>query len=170
MRRPPARHFESLTRCGLWRRTVLCLMISALLVPDMPVLAATERHGQVTFGGLPVPGATVTATMGDKDFTAITDAQGAYSFAGLDDGMWTFKVEMRGFATQTQEIALAADTPPTMWELKLLPLEEITRGIAITTQPDTSSSTGAPTAPTSPRGTGAASATPPAKSAQKQQG
>ena len=168
MRRPPARHFESLTRCGLWRRALLCFLIFAMLLPDMRVFAATERHGQVTFGGLPVPGATVTATMGDKNFTAITDPQGAYSFADLDDGMWTFKVEMRGFATQTQEINLAADTPPTLWELKLLPLDEITRGITITTQPETSSPPEAPTAPTSPGGTGAPPATPPAKSAAKQ--
>jgi hypothetical protein len=145
-------------------------MILALLLPDMRVLAATERHGQVTFGGLPVPGATVTATMGDTHFTAITDAQGAYSFADLGDGMWTFNVEMRGFATQTQEITLAADTPPPMWELKLLPLDEITRGITIETQPEASSPPGPATASASPGGTGAPPATAPAKSAAKQQG
>ena len=27
---------------------------------------ASEYHGQVTFGGLPVPGATITATQGDQ--------------------------------------------------------------------------------------------------------
>ena len=142
----PAKFFESQVRRSLWRSVLGCLLILALVLPDASVLAATERHGQVTFGGLPVPGATVTAAMGDKSFTAITDPQGAYSFADLDDGVWMFKVEMRGFATQTEEITLAADTPPPMWELKLLPLAEITRGITITTQPAAST----PTAPATP--------------------
>ena len=35
---------------------------------------------------------------------------------------------MFGFATQTQDIAIGADTPKPVWELKLLPLDEITRG------------------------------------------
>ena len=42
--------------------------------------------------------------------------------------MWKFQVEMLGFATQTQDITIAADTPSPVWELKLLPIEEITRG------------------------------------------
>ena len=52
-----------------------------------------------------------------------------YTFTDLDDGVWKFQVEMLGFATQTQDIAIAADTPSPVWELKLLPLEEITRGL-----------------------------------------
>ena len=39
-------------------------------------LAAAEHRGQVKFGGLPLPGATVTAAQGEKSFTAVTDLQG----------------------------------------------------------------------------------------------
>src|SRR6266699_1664316 len=61
---------------------------TAILLAAMS-LAAAEHHGQVKFGGLPLPGATVTATQGDKKFVAVSDLQGAYSFPRLADGVWT---------------------------------------------------------------------------------
>ena len=61
------------------------------------VLAASEHHGIVKFGGLPVPGATVTAVQGEKKLVAVTDQQGAYSFADLADGVWNLQVEMLCF-------------------------------------------------------------------------
>jgi uncharacterized GH25 family protein len=63
-----------------------CLSLSAL--------TAAEHHGQVAFGGLPLPGATVTAIQGGRNFTAVTDQQGLYSFPDLPDGVWTIRVEM----------------------------------------------------------------------------
>ena len=88
-------------------------------------LAAAEHHGQVTFNGLPVPGATVTAIGGDRRFVAVTDQQGAYSFPDLTDGVWTIQVEMLCFTTIKQEVAVAPDAPSPVWELRVLPLEEI---------------------------------------------
>ena len=52
----------------------------------------------VKFAGLPVPGATITATMGDKKLVAVTDPQGVYSFADLADGVWNLQVEMLCFS------------------------------------------------------------------------
>ncbi|HEY3938870.1 MAG TPA: carboxypeptidase regulatory-like domain-containing protein [Bryobacteraceae bacterium] len=89
------------------------------------MLAASEHHGQVTFGGLPVPGATVTATQGDRKFSAITDQQGVYSFPDLTDGRWTIEVKMLGFATSKREVVAAPNAPAASWELTLLPLNEI---------------------------------------------
>ena len=111
----------------LW--VAVCLLGLALSAVDLRLLAASEHHGQVMFGGLPVPGVTVTASQGGKHFVAITNQEGVYTFAGLDDGVWKFQVEMLGFAPQTQDISIAADTPSPVWDLKLLPIEEITRGI-----------------------------------------
>jgi hypothetical protein len=88
-------------------------------------LAAAGHHGEVKFGGLPVPGATVTATKGDQRFVAVTDQQGAYSFPDLADGVWTIQVEMLCFSTVKQEVGVAPDAPSPVWELKVLPLEEI---------------------------------------------
>lgn len=88
-------------------------------------LVASEQHGEVTFGGLPVPGATVTATQGEKKITAVTDPRGAYSFPDLADGVWTIQVEMLGFSTVKDDITIGPETKPATWELKMLPLDQI---------------------------------------------
>jgi hypothetical protein len=88
-------------------------------------LMASEQHGLVTFGGLPVPGATVTASQGDKKLVAISDANGAYSFPELADGLWTIQVQMLGFSTIKDEITVAPEAKPATWELKMLPLDQI---------------------------------------------
>ena len=102
---------------GLWYAALAWVAVSGL--------AAAEHRGQVNFNGLPVPGATVTATRGEKKLVAVTDQQGAYSFPDMADGVWTIQVEMLCFATIKQEVAVAADAPSPVWELKVLPLEEI---------------------------------------------
>lgn len=118
---------------GFLRSFVAALMAAVSLV-------ASEQHGEVTFGGLPVPGATVTATQGEKKFTAVTDPQGAYSFPDLADGVWTIQVEMLGFAPVHGEITAGQGTNPAMWELKMLPLEQIHAEAQLAAQPE-------PTAP-----------------------
>jgi trimeric autotransporter adhesin len=110
---------------------VLALMIRRLLRSLVAVglvvfnLFASEQRGLVTFGGLPVPGATVTATQGDKKITALTDPQGAYSFPDLADGVWTIQVDMLGFSTLKNDITVGKETQPATWELKMLPLDQI---------------------------------------------
>src|ERR1017187_2575027 len=89
------------------------------------LLSASEHHGIVKFAGLPVPGATITATMGDKKLVAITDPQGLYAFADLADGVWNVQVEMLCFATLNKEVAIAPNAPSPEWELKMLPFDEI---------------------------------------------
>src|ERR1035441_7405267 len=69
------------------------------------LLPASEHHGVVKFGGLAVPGATVTATQGDKKQVAITDPRGVYTFPDLADGVWNLQVEMLCFATLKNEVA-----------------------------------------------------------------
>ncbi len=89
------------------------------------VLAASERHGQVKFGGLPIPGVTVTASQGDKKLVTITDQQGMYSFPDLPDGVWTVEVEMLCFVPVKQDVTVGADAVIPDLELKLLPMDEI---------------------------------------------
>src|ERR1035437_1519064 len=88
------------------------------------LLPASEHHGIVKFGGLGVPGATVTATQGDKKLVAVTDPQGIYAFADLADGVWNLQVEMLCFTTLKKEVAIAPNAPSPEWELKLLPFDE----------------------------------------------
>lgn len=125
------------------RNFFLCFLCSALcLLGAFSSAAATERHGQVTFGGVPIPGATVTATQSDKKFVAITDQMGAYSFPDLPDGMWAIEVEMLGFT------ALKGDVNTTTWELKMLPLEEMKADVAHNDPPPAASAAAAATAVT----------------------
>src|SRR5580698_9467693 len=83
------------------------------------ILLASEQHGQVTFGGLAIPGVAVTATQGDKKVTAITDGMGTYSFPDLSDGVWSIQVEMSGFTTLKQDVTVSAGAAGTTFELKL---------------------------------------------------
>lgn len=107
------------------KRIYYCLRYGAIAGLALLPLIASEHHGQVKFGGLPVPGATVTTTLGDKKLVAVTDQQGVYSFPDLPDGVWTFQIEMLCFATMKQELSVVPNAPGAEWELKLLPLDEI---------------------------------------------
>src|SRR5215469_11802262 len=98
-----------------------CIAISLALRPAL----ASEYHGRVTFGGLPVPGATITATQGEKKVVAVSDQQGSYSFADLPDGLWNIQVEMQCFSTIEQTVTIAPNAPAGTWELKLLSLDQI---------------------------------------------
>src|SRR5260221_13705553 len=95
-----------------------CLIAATLVIGARHVFAAPEHSGQVTFGGLPVPGATVTASSGDKQLVTATDEQGLFRFADVGDGVWMLRVEMLGFAPLSREVTVAPDAPST-WTLWL---------------------------------------------------
>ena len=100
-----------------------------VLLAFSPVLSATEHYGQVGFTGLAVPGATVTATQGEKQIVTTTDQNGLYRFPDLAEGAWTIKIEMRGFAPLSREVNVVAGAQAAVWELALLSFEEITKGL-----------------------------------------
>jgi trimeric autotransporter adhesin len=81
------------------------------------LLVAAEIRGLVTFGGGPVPGASVVATNRQQKLTALTDAHGGFVFADLPDGsLWTVKVEMQMFASESRDFTAPANIAS--WELK----------------------------------------------------
>ena len=84
------------------------LLALASVVWAAPALAA-EHTGQVVLGGVPVPGAVLTATHDDKKVTASTDQRGMYRFPDLADGVWTMRVEMLGFAPLSRQVTVAAE-------------------------------------------------------------
>ncbi|HTL02368.1 MAG TPA: carboxypeptidase-like regulatory domain-containing protein, partial [Vicinamibacterales bacterium] len=100
-------------------------LAAALLLLIGAALRAADHTGQVTFTGLPVPGATITATQGEKVVTATSNEEGFYRLNGLADGTWTIKIEMSGFAPLVQDVAIAENGPPSTFELKLLAFDEI---------------------------------------------
>jgi len=100
---------------------VALLSLGSAVLP----LLGSEHHGTVKYGGLPLPGASITAKQADKSFSAITDLEGHYSFPDLADGAWTIQVEMPLFARMQQEVNVAPGAPAPDLELKLLPPAEI---------------------------------------------
>ncbi|SPE43538.1 hypothetical protein SBA3_960021 [Candidatus Sulfopaludibacter sp. SbA3] len=88
-------------------------------------LIAAEYHGQVTFGGLPLPGVTITATQGEKVIAAVTDQQGAYSFADLPDGAWSLQVEKAGFSTGKHDVTVGGGLTGPPFELMMLALDQM---------------------------------------------
>jgi outer membrane receptor protein involved in Fe transport len=100
----------------------LCLAVAAFCAS---ALSASEYRGEVTFNGLPVPGATVTATRAAQNITTTTDTEGLYSFPDLSDGTWSIRIEMLGFAPLEQNVIVGTHTAASVWTLKILPLDQI---------------------------------------------
>ena len=99
----------------LLRRCVLALLAAVVLV-------SAEHRGVVKFGGLPVPGATVTITQHGKKQSAITNAEGAYAFPEVT-APFTVDIEMQLF---TPAHRVLNDTSAVAeWELELLPRDQI---------------------------------------------
>ncbi len=105
------------------------LVALVLLVSTHRLLAGGEHSGQVMFGELPVPGATVTATSGDKKLVTATDEQGIFKLPDATTGVWTLRVEMLGFEPLTRDITVTADPQPSAWTLTLRAFDDITRGV-----------------------------------------
>ena len=105
----------------VWRQARIALSLvctfAAIMFPC--IAAASEYHGQVTFGGLPLPGATVTVTQGTKKVTAVTDQGGLYTFPDLTDGSGKIQIEMLCFSTVTADVTISSTTAPGKWELTL---------------------------------------------------
>jgi len=148
---------------------VACLVVMGLM--------ASEHHGSVNSGGLPVPGATVTATQGDKKVVTTTDENGLYAFPELADGVWTISIDMLGFEKASRDIGVAADAPNPVWDLKMQSLEAMTAppppppappaAAAASTTATGETKPAATAAPTTPATPAATTAAAPAKPAGK---
>lgn len=90
--------------------------------------AAGDVAGRVLFNGLAVPGAMVSATGPGKPAATLSDEDGNYRFAALEDGKWTIRVEMRGFAPISRDVTLPlteVNAASLSFTLTLQPYEDI---------------------------------------------
>jgi hypothetical protein len=105
---------RNLRRAG----AILCLTAYSLV--------SAEHHGQVQFGGLPVPGATVTAAPTNnpdgKKLVVITDERGVYTFPDLADGPWSLEVQMLCFEPGKKDVTVGPNAEPPQFDLKALPI------------------------------------------------
>ncbi len=120
------------------RRFAKISLLSILLILCAARAAvASEYHGQVTFGGLPVPGVTVTATQGAKKVSVVSDPGGLYDFPDLADGAWKIEIEMQCFTTIHADVTVAPNMAAGKWELTLLPLDQLMARTKLTQAPPT---------------------------------
>jgi hypothetical protein len=72
-----------------------------------------EITGAARAGKIPLPGATVTAsnTLTGKKYSAVTDAEGKFTFTGIVRGRYVLRIEFMGFSLFTQEVVLNPSTP-----------------------------------------------------------
>ena len=79
----------------------------------------------------------MTATRGDRTVTALSADDGTFRLEGLDDGAWTIRVEMLGFAAVTREVALprAADAEPLTLALAMQTYTQIVSASVTSTGP-----------------------------------
>jgi hypothetical protein len=109
-------------RRWLTRTLMLCCLLCA---GALDLARATEYYGQVTFAGVPVPGATVTATQGSKTVTVTTDERGLYRFADLADGAWTIDIKLQLFQPVRADVTVSAEATPGKFELTVLSLDDL---------------------------------------------
>ena len=84
-------------------------------------LAAGPQAGLVSSGGQPIPGATVTATQGDRKIVTTTDDAGRYEIKDLAPGVWVFQVAMFGFQSARRELTVGSEPSNADWNLELRP-------------------------------------------------
>lgn len=108
-----------------WLRVFRIPVLSALVLLAAANVFAREYHGAVTYGGLPLPGATVTATHDGKKLTATTDQGGLYHFDDLADGPWTIEIDMQCFEPAKTDVTIDASAQPGNFDMKLLPADQL---------------------------------------------
>jgi hypothetical protein len=99
--------------------TCVCLVLAA------QTLRAAEYHGRVRYGGVPVPGATVTLTQGSTELTTVTDSQGVYEFPSIAEGSWKISIELRGFAPTRGSVTVGATNEQAEWTLQMVDLKDL---------------------------------------------
>lgn len=97
----------------------VCLVLAA------QTLWAAEYHGRVRYGGVPVPGATITLTQGTNELTTVTDSQGLYEFPKVAEGTWKVSIELRGFAPVHGSVTIGATNEQGEWTLQMLQLDDL---------------------------------------------
>ena len=104
----------------LLRAVLLCFCFCTL-----PLARASEYFGQVTFGGLPLPGATITASQGTKTISVTSDEGGVFHFDDLPDRQWKIQIKMPCFETVDANVTIAPKMSAAKYELKLLPADQL---------------------------------------------
>src|SRR5579884_1462040 len=83
-------------------------LVLALALSLAPAFAQSTITGILRSNGLPIPGATITATQGSKKLVTTTDETGRYEFDNVAPGTWTLQAEMLAFGTIHRDVTVAS--------------------------------------------------------------
>ena len=111
------------------------VIVSLMLATAQNATRPSDLSGRVVFSDAGVPGVTVSAARSiDSDPRAVgrsvatlTNEEGVFRLANLEDGTWTLHVEMRGFVSIDRDVVVPLTEPPLVFALKMRPFEEIVR-------------------------------------------
>jgi len=122
------------------RRAVVSAFAAAALALTPLTISAhsmgvSDVTGRVLYAGAAVPGATVTAAQGARVLTTTSDADGAFRFAALEDGVWTIRVEMRGFGPTSLDLTVPPAGPPLVLTLTMQSYVEMVGSGAVVSPP-----------------------------------
>ena len=108
--------------------TQYMVVLRYAFLPAMALSAALAQGwgGAVAFSGRPVPGAVVTAKVGDQTLTTATGETGRFAFEALPEGALIVSIQMFGFEPLSQPVA--DRTKPGEFTLALLPMQAARRG------------------------------------------
>lgn len=76
------------------------------LEPEAAPVVSVEGRVREAGVRVPIAGGTVEAARGDDVRITTTDADGAFRFAGLDDGVWTISFSAPGFELESAEVEM----------------------------------------------------------------
>ena len=83
------------------------------------MLTAADFAGRVTSKNLPIPGATVTLTQGDRKYTAYTNEDGGFLIRSLPDGDWKIEISAFGFVKAARNITTSTAIVPAAFALEV---------------------------------------------------
>jgi carboxypeptidase family protein len=121
--------------------------IERVATPRPAVLGGVVRDE----GGAPIPGASIAVRdeVSDRELTAVTDPQGAFTIASLEDGVYRVDVTLAGFKPASIEhlqlkagevtnarVALRLDPTMLMGAVVVVEMETTTTGISTTFSQD----------------------------------
>ncbi len=115
--------YTLLSSCKCHLRGLIVLSVCFIAAPSLVWAQLLQYAGQVTIGGVPVPGASVTATQGDQRKTTVTDDRGIYRIDDLREGPCQIRVEMLGFEPAIVDVVVSPTTAATPIALTLRPIE-----------------------------------------------
>src|SRR6266496_3352771 len=101
------------------RLFLVVLLLTGSLAAQPSSEPGVKQTGVVRALGRPIPGASITATQGDRKVVTTTDESGRYELDGLTPGDCIIQVEMMAFAPVRRDWLASEVAPPLDFNLDL---------------------------------------------------